>query len=62
MRRKSAKKRAKLARLGAAWRELMVNVTTLTRCEDRAKLMQWWADYLDGRKTGKVLKMKKRAA
>jgi hypothetical protein len=34
VRRKSAKKRAKLARLGAAWRELMVNVTTLTRCED----------------------------
>jgi integrase len=33
-----------------------------TYLEDRAKLMQWWADYLDGRKTGKVLKMKKRAA
>ncbi|OIP17987.1 MAG: integrase [Comamonadaceae bacterium CG2_30_59_20] len=29
---------------------------------DRTKLMQWWADYLDGRKIGKVLKMKKRAA
>jgi integrase len=33
-----------------------------TYLADRAKLMQWWADYLDGRKTGKVLKMKKRAA
>lgn len=30
--------------------------------EDRVKLMQWWADYLDGRKTGKVMKLKKRAA
>lgn len=29
---------------------------------DREKLIQWWADYLDGRKTNKVLKMKKRAA
>ena len=33
-----------------------------TYLDDRAKLMQWWADYLDGRKTGKVLKMKKRTA
>ncbi|MCM2296282.1 integrase arm-type DNA-binding domain-containing protein [Rhodoferax sp.] len=33
-----------------------------TYLDDRVKLMQWWADYLDGRKTGKVLKMKKRAA
>jgi integrase len=33
-----------------------------TYLDDRANLMQWWADYLDGRKTGKVLKMKKRAA
>jgi len=33
-----------------------------TYLEDRAKLMQWWADYIDGRKTGKVLKMKPRAA
>ena len=33
-----------------------------TYLDDRAKLMQWWADYLDGRKTGKVLKTKKRAA
>ena len=33
-----------------------------TYLEDRAKLMQWWADYLDGRKTGKVLKMRQRAA
>jgi integrase len=32
-----------------------------TYLEDRAKLMQWWADYLDGRKMGKLLKMKKRA-
>lgn len=33
-----------------------------TYLDDRAKLMQWWADYLDGRKTGKVLKLKKRVA
>ena len=33
-----------------------------TYTTDREKLMQWWADYLDGRKTGKVLKMRKRAA
>lgn len=30
--------------------------------DDRVKLMQWWADYLDGRKAGKVLKMRQRAA
>jgi hypothetical protein len=30
--------------------------------EDRAKLLQWWADYLDGRKAGNLLKMPKRAA
>jgi integrase len=30
--------------------------------EDRAKLLQWWADYLDGRKAGKVLPMRQRAA
>lgn len=33
-----------------------------TYLDDRAKLMQWWGDYLDGRKTGKILKIKKRAA
>jgi len=33
-----------------------------TYMEDRGKLLQWWADYLDGRKTDKVLKMPKRAA
>ena len=33
-----------------------------TYMQDREKLLQWWADYLDGRKTGKVLKMPKRAA
>jgi integrase len=33
-----------------------------TYLEERAKLMQWWADYLDGRKTGKVLKLRGRAA
>jgi len=33
-----------------------------TYIKDREKLMQWWADYLDDRKTGKVLKMPKRAA
>ena len=30
--------------------------------EERVKLMQWWADYLDGRKTGNVVKMPKRKA
>ncbi len=29
---------------------------------DREKLMQWWADYLDGRMAGNVVKMPKRAA
>ena len=29
---------------------------------DRVKLMQWWADYLDGRMAGNVVKMPKRAA
>ncbi len=33
-----------------------------TYLQERAKLMQWWADYLDGRKAGKVVKMPKRAA
>ena len=28
-----------------------------TYLKDRAELMQWWADYLDGRKGGKVVKM-----
>jgi integrase len=30
--------------------------------EDRVKLMQWWADYLDGRKAGNVVKLPKRKA
>lgn len=29
---------------------------------ERVKLIQWWADYLDGRKAGNVVKMPKRAA
>lgn len=33
-----------------------------TYMQDREKLLQWWADYLDGRKAGKVVKMPKRAA
>ena len=33
-----------------------------TYLEDRIKLMQWWADYLDGRKAGNVIKMPKRSA
>lgn len=33
-----------------------------TYLKDRATLMQWWADYLDGRKAGNVVKMPKRAA
>ncbi len=30
--------------------------------DERARLMQWWADYLDGRKGGTVLKLRRRAA
>ncbi len=33
-----------------------------TYLKDREKLMQWWADYLDGRKAGNVVKMPQRAA
>lgn len=33
-----------------------------TYTSDREKLLQWWADYLDGRKASKVVKMPKRAA
>jgi integrase len=33
-----------------------------TYMQDREKLLQWWADYLDGRKSGKVHKMPKRSA
>ena len=33
-----------------------------TYLQERAKLMQWWADYLDGRKGGKVVKLPQRAA
>ena len=33
-----------------------------TYLEARAALMSWWADYLDGRKGGKVGKMPKRTA
>lgn len=33
-----------------------------TYLQDRERLMQWWADYLDGRKAGNVVKMPKRAA
>lgn len=33
-----------------------------TYMKDREKLMQWWGDYLDGRKAGNVVKMPKRAA
>lgn len=33
-----------------------------TYLQERAKLMQWWADYLDGRKAGNVVKMPQRAA
>jgi integrase len=32
-----------------------------TYTADRAKLMQWWADYLDSQKAGNVVKMPKRA-
>lgn len=33
-----------------------------TYLQDREKLMQWWGDYLDGRKAGNVVKMPQRAA
>ena len=33
-----------------------------TYMQDREKLLQWWADYLDGRKSGTVVQMPKRAA
>jgi integrase len=33
-----------------------------TYLEQRAKLMQWWADYLDGRKGGKVIGLGRKAA
>ena len=33
-----------------------------TYMKDREKLIQWWADYLDGRKAGNVVKMPQRAA
>lgn len=33
-----------------------------TYMQDRERLMQWWADYLDGRKAGNVVKMPARAA
>ena len=33
-----------------------------TYMADRVKLLQWWADYLGGRKSGNVIKMPKRAA
>jgi len=33
-----------------------------TYMDERAKLLQWWADYLDGRKTGKVVHLHQRTA
>ena len=33
-----------------------------TYTADRAKLMQWWADYLDGQKAGNVVQLSKRSA
>lgn len=33
-----------------------------TYLQDRERLMQWWGDYLDGRKSGNVVKMPKRVA
>jgi integrase len=33
-----------------------------TYMEERAKLLQWWADYLDGRRGGKVVKMRRKGA
>ena len=33
-----------------------------TYMDERVKLLQWWADYLDGCKTGKVVHIRKRAS
>ena len=33
-----------------------------TYLQERAKLMSWWADYIDGRKGGKVLKLRRKAS
>lgn len=33
-----------------------------TYMQERERLMQWWADYLDGRKAGNVVKLPQRAA
>lgn len=33
-----------------------------TYLQDRQRLMQWWADYLDGRKAGKLVKLPQQAA
>ena len=33
-----------------------------TYLDERARLLQWWADYIDGRRGGKVVKMRQRAA
>ena len=33
-----------------------------TYMQDRTKLMQWWADYLDGRRAGNVIQLPQRAA
>lgn len=33
-----------------------------TYLQERERLMQWWSDYLDGRKAGNVVKMTKRTA
>jgi hypothetical protein len=30
--------------------------------QDRERLMQWWADYLDGRKAGNVVPLLQRVA
>jgi len=33
-----------------------------TYMDERTKLLQWWADYLDGRKTGKLVHLRQRTA
>ncbi len=33
-----------------------------TYMDERTKLLQWWADYLDSRKTGKVMRLHQRTA
>jgi integrase len=50
-----------LAHVGAQ-RSAGPHTTGQPTCKTEKSLMQWWADYLDGRKAGNVVKMPQRAA